>query len=91
MFSINTHNNFKSETLLKEIATSKKVILIDDSRGENNALKRLALEINRSIKDVRVVDVVRKQSERLIKPYEDSMNIDYNSLINTLFSVNHSK
>ena len=91
LFSINTHNNFKSETLLKEIATSKKVILIDDSRGENNALKRLALEINRSIKDVRVVDVVRKQSERLIKPYEDSMNIDYNSLINTLFSVNHSK
>ena len=91
LFSINNHGNFKSDALLKEIAISKKVILIDDSRGENNALNRVALEINRSIPDVKVTEAVRKQSERLIKPYEDSMKIDYNSLINSTFSDNQIK
>ena len=91
LFSINNHSDFKSDALLKEIAISKKVILIDDSRGENNALNRVALEINRSILDVKVTEAVRKQSERLIKPYEDSMKIDYNSLINSTFSDNQIK
>ena len=66
-------------------------MLIDDSRGENNALNRVALEINRSIPDVKVTEAVRKQSERLIKPYEDSMKIDYNSLTKSLFSDNQNK
>tara|TARA_Y100000748_G_scaffold293052_1_gene282174 strand:+ start:156 stop:1106 length:951 start_codon:yes stop_codon:yes gene_type:complete len=91
LFSINNHSDFKKDVLLKEIAISKKVILIDDSRGENNALNRVALEINRSILDVKVTEAVRKQSERLIKPYEDSMKIDYNSLINSTFSDNQIK
>ena len=91
LFSINNHSDFKKDVLLKEIAISKKVILIDDSSGENNALNRVALEINRSILDVKVTEAVRKQSERLIKPYEDSMKIDYNSLINSTFSDNQIK
>mgnify|MGYP001179093787 FL=1 len=91
LFSINTHSNFQNKTLLKEIEMSKRVVLIDDSRGENNALNRLALNITRAISGVKIIDVVRKQSERLIKPYEDSMKIDYNSLTKSLFSDNQNK
>ena len=88
LFSINTHSNFECEVLLREIMKSKNVILIDDSRGQNNTLKNLSLKINQSIPNSRILNLVRKESERLLKPYEDLMNIEYDSVIKSFVSNN---
>ena len=90
LFSINTHSNFESEVLIGEIRKSNNAILIDDSRGPNTALKTLALKIHQSIPNSKVISLVRQESERLLKPYEDLMKIDYNSVIKS-FSPNNLK
>jgi len=88
IFSINTHSDFNSEFILNEIKKTNKVVLIDDSRGHNSSLKNLSLKIHQSIPNSKVIDLVRNKSERLLKPYEDLMKVDYNAVLKFLISNN---
>ena len=84
LFSINTHSEFDITSLLNDIQTTKNLVLIDDSRSKNPILKDFILKVNQSCNLDNEIVLTRSFEERLTKPYEDKMNLDYNNVVNTL-------
>ena len=84
LFSINTHSEFDITSLLNDIQTTKNLVLIDDSRSKNPILKDFILKVNQSCNLDNEIVLTRSIEERLTKPYEDKMNLDYNNVVNTL-------
>ena len=84
LFSINTHSEFDITGLLNDIQKTKNLVLIDDSRSRNPVLKDFLLKINKSCNLDKEIILTRSIEERLTKPYEDKMNLDYNNVVSTL-------
>ena len=84
LFSINTHSEFDISGLLNDIQTTKNLVLIDDSRSRNPVLKDFLLKIHKNCNLDKEIILTRSIEERLTKPYEDKMNLDYNNVVNTL-------
>jgi pyruvate/2-oxoglutarate/acetoin dehydrogenase E1 component len=86
LFSVNSHLHVNYSKILDDIKHSKKLILIDDTKSMNRLSDRFFVDVLNSCTLENKIIISRTISNESFYPCEDSLDIDYNKIVNDIAS-----
>jgi pyruvate/2-oxoglutarate/acetoin dehydrogenase E1 component len=88
LFSINFHLQSNYQYILDDISFTKKLIIIDDSKSRNRFSDKFLSEVFVECLPKKYKIVTRSIQADDYFPRKDSLEIDYNNIINDMFDIN---
>ena len=85
LFSINTYLGFDYQDLINDLRTTKKLVLIDDTKSRNSLSDKFLKEIYSNCNLERDVIIKRKIEDDYYYPRHDQLELNYQSIFESIF------